>query len=196
MQHISDEIKTEVRSDEHTEPRHTTLFQWSILFGMAGLLLVCDQITKALVVDRMYLYETWVPVKALKNVFDITYTQNTGAAFGLLPSASGLFLLVAIIASFVIVYYYRQIRGSAWLLRVVMGLQLGGALGNAIDRVTRGFVVDFLHVFYKPVGFDFPIFNLADSAIVIGVGLLVIILSLEPETKPTDSTSPSNSTDD
>ncbi|HLA42764.1 MAG TPA: signal peptidase II, partial [Aggregatilineales bacterium] len=138
MQNISDKIQVEARSDEHTKSRQTTLFQWVILFGTAGLLLICDQLSKALVVDRLYLYETWVPVEALKSVFDITYTQNTGAAFGVLPSASGLFLLVAIIAGFVIVYYYRQIRGNAWLLRLVMGLQLGGALGNAIDRVTRG----------------------------------------------------------
>ena len=190
MQNISDKIQVEARSDEHTKSRQTTLFQWVILFGTAGLLLICDQLSKALVVDRLYLYETWVPVEALKSVFDITYTQNTGAAFGVLPSASGLFLLVAIIAGFVIVYYYRQIRGNAWLLRLVMGLQLGGALGNAIDRVTRGYVVDFLHVFYKPVGFDFPIFNLADSAIVIGVGVLVIILSLEPEAKQAKNKTP------
>jgi signal peptidase II len=157
----------------------TTLQQWAILFGTALLLIVFDQIAKALVVANLQLYETWIPIPALDAVFEITYTRNTGAAFGLLTSASNVFLVIAVVASAVIIYYYRHVPPKAWFIRVAMGLQLGGALGNAVDRVARGFVVDFLHLYYEPVGFDWPIFNLADSAIVIGVLLLIILLGRE-----------------
>jgi len=168
-------------------PSPTTRKQWALLFGVVAVLLIADQITKALVVANLALYETWEPIPALRSVFNITYTQNTGAAFGLLPSASNFFLVVAIIASGVIIYYYRQIKEPAPFVRVALGLQLGGALGNAIDRITRGFVVDFLHIFYEPLGFDYPIFNLADAAIVIGVLVLVVLFSFEKQPEPADN---------
>jgi signal peptidase II len=175
---------------DHTT--NTTLQQWAILFGTALLLIVIDQIAKALVVANLQLYEAWIPIPALDAVFEITYTRNTGAAFGLLTSASNVFLVIAVIASAVIIYYYRHVPKEAIFLRIAMGLQLGGALGNAVDRLTRGFVVDFLHIYYDPIGFDWPIFNLADSAIVIGVLLLIILLGREekrdhPETASQES---------
>jgi len=163
---------------ENKMPR-TTPQQWAILLGTALLLIVFDQIAKALVVANLQLYESWIPIPALDAFFEITYTQNTGAAFGLLKSASNVFLVVALVASVVIIYYYRHIPADAKFLRIAMGLQLGGALGNAVDRLTRGFVVDFLHVYYEPLGFDWPIFNVADSAVVIGVLLLIILLGRE-----------------
>jgi signal peptidase II len=166
------------------EKTQTTPTQWIILFGTALTLILLDQITKTLVVQNLELYESWVPIPALKKVFDITYTQNTGAAFGILPSASVVFLTIALIASGVIIYYYREIQGSAWFVRIIMGLMMGGAIGNAIDRLTRGYVVDFFHVYYEPMGFDYPIFNIADSAIVIGVILLLIYLGLYGEEAP------------
>ena len=169
----------------HETPR-TTLQQWALLFGTALLLIVVDQIAKALVVANLELYETWIPIPAIDAVFEITYTQNTGAAFGLLKSASNAFLVIAFIASVVIIYYYRHVRPDAVLIRVAMGLQLGGALGNAVDRVLRGFVVDFLHVYYEPIGFDWPIFNLADSAIVVGVVMLILLLEREDKIQKRD----------
>lgn len=149
--------------------------RWSLLFGIAIFIILADQLTKTLVVANLSLYERWIPIDALSRVFSITYTRNTGMAFGMFQSGGMLFFLLAIIASLAIVYYYRKITGNAWLVRVAMGLQLGGAMGNAIDRLTRGYVVDFLHVYYEP-HFDFPIFNIADSAVVIGVLLLILIL--------------------
>lgn len=148
---------------------------------MAAFMILLDQLTKSWIVANFSLYETRTPIPALKEVFNMTYTQNTGAAFGMFQSAGNFFLIVAVVATVVIFYYYRQIRGSAWLMRGAMGLQLGGALGNAFDRITRGYVVDFLHVFYDPLGFDYPIFNLADSSIVIGVVVLVILIWLEDD---------------
>ncbi len=156
-------------SSERTTPR------WYLLFVTAGCIIGFDQFTKALVVANLDLYEKWIPIDAFGRVFSFTYTRNTGAAFGMFQSGGMLFLVLAVIASFAILYYYRQIEGSAWLVRLALGLQLGGALGNAIDRVTRGYVVDFLHVYYEP-HFDFPVFNIADSAIVTGVLILIALL--------------------
>lgn len=156
-------------------PPKTALRHWLFLLLVACGVLALDQLTKWLVVQNLALYETWVPIPALEGVFDITYTRNTGAAFGVFSSAGNLFMVFALIASVFILYYYRQIEGEAWLLRATLGLQLAGALGNAIDRITRGYVVDFIHVFYEP-HFDYPIFNVADSAIVMGVGILMLLL--------------------
>jgi signal peptidase II len=181
-----------VDQSSETQSAQTTLAQWALLFGTAGLLLLLDQLTKAWVVANFTLYERQVPIPFLADVFNFTYTQNTGAAFGLFSSASNTFLVIACIATGVIIYYYRKIEGRALLLRLAMGFQMGGALGNAIDRVTRGFVVDFLHVFYEPLGFDYPIFNVADAAIVIGVLTLVIILWRTEEKKPEAPPAPSD----
>ncbi|NJL92778.1 MAG: signal peptidase II [Anaerolineae bacterium] len=170
------------------QPR-TTPGQWAFLFGIAFLTLLLDQISKAVVVANLALYERRVPIPALADVFNITYTRNTGAAFGILPFASNVFLVIAVVASLFILYFYRKIEGRAWLIRAALGLQMGGALGNALDRITRGYVVDFLHVFYEPY-FNYPVFNLADSAIVIGVGILIILLWREdqqPRTAPAES---------
>ena len=161
---------------------HTSRLHWAILFGVALTLIVIDQIAKAIIVANFELYETWIPIPALGRVFDITYTQNTGAAFGMFSSAGTFFLIVAGIATLVIIHYYRQIDEDAWPLRLAMGMQLGGALGNAIDRLTRGFVVDFIHVHYQP-HFDYPVFNIADGSIVIGVGMLLLLIWREDREK-------------
>ena len=84
-----------------------------------------------------------------------------------------MFLVIAVIVSAVILYYYRQVPSGGWLIRLALGLQLGGALGNVIDRVRLGYVVDFLDAW------RWPVFNVADSCIVIGVGLLMLIMLRE-----------------
>lgn len=155
---------------------NVTRQQWFILFATAGLVLAIDQITKALIVANFALRERQVPIPALGDVFNLTYTQNTGAAFGLFPAGSNVFLLIAIIATGVIIYYYREVPQGYLPMRIALGMMMGGALGNATDRMTRGFVVDFLHVFYEPAGFNWPIFNIADSSVVIGVGIMIVML--------------------
>lgn len=163
----------------------TTPLQWAVLFLTVLTTITLDQITKLIVVRNLELYERVVPIPALERVFNFTYTRNTGAAFGLFSSASNVFMVIAFIASIVIIYYYRQVEGqtlSAWLMRIAMGMQMGGALGNALDRVTRGYVVDFIHVFYEPY-FDYPVFNIADSAVVIGVLTLIFLLWQEDRKK-------------
>jgi signal peptidase II len=104
----------------------------------------------------------------------IDHAQNTGAAFSLAPSLGNLFLVFAAVATVAIVYYHRRVpRAEVWT-RVALGLILGGALGNALDRVLSGSVTDFIDLRF------WPVFNLADSAIVVGAVILAWRLSVWP----------------
>lgn len=146
--------------------------KWLPLIGIASLIVLVDQVTKALVVANLDLYEQWAPVESLRHLFTFTYVQNTGAAFGLFQDGGALFAVIALVVVGLIVYFYRELPDAAPLVRSALGLQLGGAMGNLIDRLTRGYVVDF---------FDFkfwPVFNIADSAIVVGVISLVVLMWL------------------
>jgi signal peptidase II len=146
---------------------------WWILPLVAAVALALDQWTKYLVASRLELYESWAPLRTLANVFTIHYVTNTGAAFGLFRNGSLFFVIVAVVVSVVIVLYYRHLEDGQWLVRLSLGLQLAGALGNLIDRIRVGYVIDFL---------DFrvwPVFNLADASIVCGVILLAYLLLRE-----------------
>lgn len=146
---------------------------WLFLALVTVLTMIADQVSKAYVVAHLDLHESWMPVKAIDPVFRFTHVHNTGAAFGLFPQGGSIFLIIAVIVSVVIVYYYHQLSDSAWLVRLALGLQLGGALGNVVDRVRLGYVVDFFNVEY------WPVFNVADSCIVVGVALLALIMFWE-----------------
>ena len=146
---------------------------WWVLPLVALAALALDQWTKYLVVSNLELYESWAPLPALAKLFTIHHVTNTGAAFGLFQNGSLVFAVVAIVVSVVIVLYYRHLPDGEWLVRLSLGLQLAGALGNLIDRVRVGHVIDFL---------DFqvwPVFNLADASIVCGVILLAYLLLRE-----------------
>jgi signal peptidase II len=97
----------------------------------------------------------------------LDYTLNTGAAFGILRTRGILFALVAIVVSVGIVVYYRAVAASPVLVRTALALVLGGAIGNLVDRIRLGYVVDFVDLRW------WPVFNVADSSIVIGVCLLI-----------------------
>lgn len=135
---------------------------------MALATLALDQFTKWLVVTSLALGESIYPLPALSRLFSLTYVTNTGAAFGLLKEAGMVFVFVAIVVITIIVLYMRRVPADQQLVRVALGLQLGGALGNLIDRLRLGHVVDFIDLKF------WPVFNVADSAIVIGVALLAI----------------------
>lgn len=155
---------------ENTETQSSTALEWGVLFGVAGLVIGLDQLTKWLIVQNLDYLDTWIPIPAISSLFDITHTRNTGAAFGMAQEFGNVFLIIAMIVVSCIIYYYRQLPSKFWLMRMALGLQMGGAIGNALDRVTRGYVVDFLHVH------NFPIFNVADSSIVVGVGVLILTM--------------------
>jgi signal peptidase II len=112
-------------------------------------------------------------------VLQITYVTNTGAAFGLFPNWSQLFIAVAVIVIVALVWYYFQLPDGQWLMHVALGLQLGGATGNFIDRLRfGGSVVDFIDLNFWPLR-RWPVFNVADSSIVVGVALLTLLMMWE-----------------
>ncbi len=138
-----------------------------LLLVIALTVLGIDQASKAWVIENIPLNTTYEILPPLRDVFVLTYITNSGAAFGLFPQLSLVFTFIALIVSFAIVWYYRSIPAGQWLVRISLGLQLGGALGNLIDRLRFGAVTDLLYVRFVPV------FNIADAAIVSGVGLLM-----------------------
>ena len=105
----------------------------------------------------------------------LRYIENTGMAFGLFRELGDLFIPIALAIMTAVVFYYRALRGRVLLLRIALALQMGGALGNLLDRVRLGYVVDFIAV---P---GFSVFNLADSAITVGVTVLILLLLFRPD---------------
>ncbi|NDJ63213.1 MAG: signal peptidase II [Chloroflexi bacterium] len=136
------------------------------------VVLLLDQISKRWVVDNLVMGETFQPIPALVPFFQMTRSENTGAAFGLLPQAADLFLIIAVVVVVALILFYRQIPDHARFTRFGVGLVCGGALGNALNRLEYGAVVDFIH--YQIPGVISNVSNLADHAIVIGVILIVI----------------------
>ncbi|MBZ0286285.1 MAG: signal peptidase II, partial [Anaerolineae bacterium] len=145
---------------------------WIRLFAIIGIVLLIDQVTKRLVVTTMAVGETQQPIPALAPFFQITRSANTGSAFGFLPQAGDIFLIVAIVVVIAMLYYYPRLEAGANLTRIAMGLICGGALGNALNRLEYGHVVDFIH--YQIPGFISNVSNPADHAIVLGVILIFI----------------------
>ncbi|MBU0511798.1 MAG: signal peptidase II [Chloroflexi bacterium] len=141
---------------------------YAFLFGLAGVIIALDQWTKEIVRTQLAMAETWSPWEWLAPYARIVNWHNTGAAFGLGQNLSLVFTLLAIFVVGAIIFYFPQIPRQEWPLRIALGMQLGGATGNLIDRLTQGFVTDFISVG------TFPVFNVADSSISIGVAVLII----------------------
>ena len=140
-------------------------------------LIVLDQYTKIWVTDRFALHES---LSVIPNYFNLTYIRNTGAAFGMLAQADPslrvpLFLIVPLIALGIITYVFRKIPGRSLKISCALSLVISGAIGNLIDRFRLGYVVDFLDFHWKYQK-HFPAFNVADTVICIGVGILVLDL--------------------
>ncbi|MCX5855388.1 MAG: signal peptidase II [Deltaproteobacteria bacterium] len=149
----------------------------NIIFGAATLLVILlDQTTKAWITSTMRLYDSFVVITGF---FNITYIRNPGAAFGFLAGASPLFryiffLAVTLAAILLILHYLRVSRIEAPSLVSALALILAGAVGNLIDRVRFGEVVDFLDVYIGT--HHWPAFNVADSAITVGAAILIVVL--------------------
>lgn len=141
--------------------------------GLAGLVVVLDQLTKRLAEDRLGRTSVRsVPLPAVGDYLRFTYVENRGAAFGLLQDQTAFFVFVGVLVVGVIAASYRYLPRSGFRLHLALGLQLGGALGNLIDRIRQGYVVDFVDFGYHSNWW--PVFNVADSAIVVGVALLAL----------------------
>jgi signal peptidase II len=139
-----------------------------ILFLLAGVIIALDQWTKYLVRETLPFQAIWSPWSWLTPYARIVHWKNTGAAFGIFQGFGNVFTILAIIVSIAILYYFPQVPRRDWTLRLAMGLQLGGAIGNLIDRLFFGSVTDFISVG------NFAVFNIADASISIGVAILVL----------------------
>lgn len=136
-----------------------------LLLVVAAVVAV-DQFSKYLVASLM---EVGQSIPLIKGFLAITYVRNPGAAFGMFPYRTVFFIIVTLVVMGMIIYYYRALPAGYTALRLGLALQLGGALGNLIDRVRYSCVVDFIDVSFFP-----PVFNIADTAIVIGVILFIL----------------------
>ena len=159
-----------------------------MLLVIAAVTLLIDQFTKYLAATYLATIVVWAPIPSLAHVFTFTYTTNTGVAFGLFKDLGPIFVGVAVVVIAAIVIYQREIPQEAWLVRVALGLQLGGAAGNLVDRLRVGHVIDFIHFHF------WPVFNVADMSIVGGVILLALTMLREgkepakPAPQQTEST--------
>lgn len=140
----------------------------------AALVLLVDQASKYLVITRLGEGQSWDIAPWLAPLFRITHVTNTGAAFGLFPQLGDFLVVIAAIVVVAIFIYQRHLPDGQWLVRVALGLQLGGAVGNnLVDRLRRGSVVDFIDLNFWPLR-EWPVFNVADTSIVTGVFLLAL----------------------
>lgn len=147
------------------------LSDYYFLFAVAGGIILIDQVTKYLVRTYLPFGIEWAPWPWMENYVRLVYWKNTGAAFGLFQDFGIVFSILAVIVSIAILYYFPLIPKKDWLIRVVMGMLLAGALGNVIDRATQNMAVtDFISVG------NFAVFNVADASITVGVLLLIVAL--------------------
>lgn len=142
--------------------------------GILVVILLFDQITKFIADTTMELNQQ-IPV--LKGFFSITYTRNTGAAWSILEGNMVFFYVVTIVALVVLWYFYKNTNKDDKLSQLAIVFMMAGALGNFIDRLVFQYVRDFLD--FIIFGYDFPIFNIADSFLCIGVGLIILDVALE-----------------
>lgn len=157
-----------------------------VIYSLALLVVLADQASKAWVV-RTYLRWPDDDLVLIPGFFSLSYNVNTGGAFGILPQGTLLLALAAAVAAVAIITYTVRTRMPLpKLLAVALALPLGGAVGNLLDRVHLHHVVDFLAVYAGPERrWQFPIFNVADSAICVGVGLLALYYSRQPSASQT-----------
>lgn len=141
---------------------------------IAAVIIALDQATKALVKAKLPLHES---ITVIPGFFDLTHVRNTGAAFGMLDNANfaykpALMVIIALIALGAVASYALTLPATQRIARFGLALILGGAVGNLIDRALMGYVVDFVDVYWR--GVHFWAFNVADSAITVGVVLMLL----------------------
>lgn len=135
---------------------------------LAAVIIGADQWTKYLVRTNLAINETWSPWGWLEPYARIVHWMNTGAAFGMLQEFGGVFTVLSILVSIAIIYFYPQVPRQEWPVRLALGMQMSGAVGNLIDRLSHGYVIDFVSVG------RFPVFNVADASISMGVVALLL----------------------
>jgi signal peptidase II len=145
---------------------------WIIIIAASVIL---DQITKMLVVNGMALYES---IPLIKNVLSFTYIHNYGAAWGMLSDHRWVFIVVTALAIIVMPIFLYKYRNLHWMFGLSLSLIIGGAIGNMIDRVFLGYVVDFIQATF----IDFPVFNVADICVVCGAIMMFVYVAFIDKT--------------
>jgi signal peptidase II len=149
---------------------------YAVVLGTAALVAIVDHITKWLVASHLYVGQQIWP----GSFVSIDHVENSGAAFSVLPQLHWLYLAVALIVSlYIVLAGYRY--GTTWYRQVLIGMILGGALSNGVDRLVQGSVVDFIDFHF------WPVFNVADSCIVIAIVLLLVFSFVPTSHSPTSS---------
>ena len=169
----------ETQSLEST--RQTKRRAFPTILGVAAIIFGLDQVTKYLVLKYIPLEESWGYLPGLARLFKLTFIQNTGAAFGMFPQMGTILMAIAVVVVIGIILFHHHLPVENIWVRLSLGLQLGGAMGNLLDRIIHGYVVDFIDI-----GF-WPIFNIADSAIVTGVTILAYFLWDEEDPPPEEA---------
>lgn len=168
---------------------------WITILIALGVI-VLDQLSKWWIEANLDWGQALYPIESLATYFRILHVHNTGAAFGMFQGGGWFFSIVAIgVSIFVIIYNFRLDERQI-LMRIAMGLMLGGALGNVIDRFRLGHVTDFIHINLRPLVADYPlldfrlldipVFNVADMAVVSGVFMLAVLTLFEEEKDQTE----------
>ena len=143
-------------------------------FILGGILI--DHITKLIVAGNMAL---WQSIPIIKDVLHITYIRNPGAAFGILSEHRWIFMVISVIAIIAVSIYLFGFSKDGWLLKIGLALITSGGIGNMIDRIAYGYVIDMIDFCL----IDFAVFNVADSFVCVGAGIVIlaIILSIIKE---------------
>lgn len=141
---------------------------YGLMIILVAVIIGLDQFTKELVRSNLEFGQIWMPWEWMLPYARVIHIFNTGAAFGLFKGANTVFMILAVIVAGAIIYYFPSVSRKDWVIRVALSMQLAGALGNLIDRMSIGHVTDFVSVG------NFPVFNVADASITVGVGVLLI----------------------
>ncbi len=150
------------------------MFFYIILSILFAAFIAADQLTKHIAVTKLMPLET-VPV--IKNILSFTYVENFGAAFGIMQHKKIVLLVITFLIAAVFVVYTIKTKNKNKMYLISLCLILSGAVGNLIDRISRGYVVDMIQVLF----IDFPVFNVADCCVVTGAVLLCIYVLLKKE---------------
>ncbi len=138
-----------------------------------AIVVTLDQLTKSIVRQNLDFGEMWMPFYWLSPYARIVHWYNTGVAFGMFQDKNLLFSILSLSISVFLIIFYPKLTEDDWYLKIALGLMIGGSLGNLIDRLTVGHVTDYISVG------NFPVFNVADAAISIGVAVMILGLWVE-----------------
>ena len=150
-----------------------SISSYLVLMPIVAIIIGLDQWTKSIIRSQLAFGEFWSPWDWLTPYARIVHWYNTGVAFGMFQDRNLIFAVLALIVSTIMIVLYPKLTEQDWFLKIALGMQVGGSLGNLIDRVTVGHVTDFISVG------KFPVFNLADASITVGVGVMILGLWLQ-----------------